>query len=399
MDFFRKFLNIPEQPPSVETNELERVIWSIDDGIVVYDQDFRILFFNPAAEKLFKMSADSIIGKSLQAREAEKPELRVLVQTLFPSLAPVMISRSPAGTWPQVVDISFTEPTLEFRVTTSPLGGAESGLRLAEGSLRPAESGQAKFLKVIRDRTRETAILKSKEEFLTIASHQLKTPITQISWALEALNGDKELSEANKEIVKGAFSASRILLKIVEDFLNISKIEEGKFGYRFEPADITVFLNQILSQSLSQASRAGVRLYFDPPQAQLPMVNIDAPKLSLAVVNLLENAIRYNMKDGEVIVKVEPVADKPFLKVSVKDTGIGVASEALEKLFTKFFRAENAVKFQTEGTGLGLYIAKNIVQAHGGEIWAESELNRGTVIYFTLPTDPKLVPQREAPAQ
>ena len=385
MDFFKKFLNVPEPKPNVETNELERVIWSIDDGIVVYDQDFRILFFNPAAEKLFKMSAGSVIGKSLQAREAEKPELRVLVQTLFPSLAPVMVSRSPAGTWPQVVDISFTEPTLEFRVTTSPLDGAENG--------------QAKFLKVIRDRTRETALLKSKEEFLTIASHQLKTPITEISWALEALSGDKELSEPNKEIVKGAFSASRILLKIVEDFLNIAKIEEGKFGYHFEPADITVFLNQILSQSMSQASRAGVRLYFEPPQAQLPAVSIDAQKLSLAVVNLLENAIRYNMKDGEVIVKVEPVSDKPFLKVSVKDTGIGVDPEALEKLFTKFFRAENAVKFQTEGTGLGLYIAKNIVQAHGGEIYAESELNRGTTISFTLPTDTNLVPQREAPAE
>ncbi len=239
----------------------------------------------------------------------------------------------------------------------------------------------------------------------------MKSPITRINWAVENLNSDDSLSEPNKEIVKGAFDASKLLLKIVEDFLNIAKIEEGKFGYHFEPTDITVFLNQILSQSLSQASRVGVRLYFDRPQAPLPMAIIDSGKLSLAVVNLLENAIRYNVKNGEVIVKVEPVPGKggseagallppkPFLKVSVKDTGIGIEPDALGKLFTKFFRAENAVKFQTEGSGLGLYIAKNIIQAHGGEIHAESEPNRGTTIYFTLPTDPELVPQRETPTE
>lgn len=383
MDFFKKFSNTPE--PSVESRELERIIYSLDDGIVIYDQDFRVLFFNPAAEKLFKVSADSVIGKPLQPREAEKPELRILVQTLFPSLAPVMIPRSASGTWPQVVDISFTEPTLDLRVTTSSLGDTEGK--------------QAKFLKVIRDRTRETAVLKTKEEFLTVASHQLKTPITEINWALEALNDDKSLSEPNQEIVKHAFDASKLLLKIVEDFLNIARIEEGKFGYRFEPADITAFLNQILSQLLSQAGRVGVRLYFDAPQTPLSFAIIDAGKLSLAVVNLLENAIRYNVKNGQVIVKVEPVEGQPFLKVSVKDTGIGIAPEALEKLFTKFFRAENAVKFRTEGTGLGLYIAKNIIQAHGGKIWVESEPNRGTTVSFTLPTDPKLAFQGEIPTE
>lgn len=401
MSFFSKSASAPKQEMNIETRELERIIESLNDALIIYNQDFRILFFNPAAEKLFKISADSVISKSLQAQEAEKPELRILVQTLFPSLAPVMIPRSPVGTWPQVVDISFTEPILELRVTTSSLGAAEGA--------------PAKFLKIIRDRTRETVLLKTKDEFLTVASHQMKTPITDISWALEALSEDKKLSESNQEIIKHAFDASKLLLKIVEDFLNIAKIEDGKFGYHFEPVDIPIFLNRILSESLSQASRAGVRFYFDSPQTPLPMAIIDTGKLSLAVINLLENAIRYNVKNGEVIVKVElvpgkpfdslrqssgqAVQDKPFLKVSVKDTGIGIPPEAFEKLFTKFFRAENAVKFQTEGSGLGLYIAKNIIQAHGGEIYIESEPNRGTIVYFTLPTDPKLVTQKQIPLE
>jgi two-component system sensor histidine kinase VicK len=122
---------------------------------------------------------------------------------------------------------------------------------------------------------------------------------------------------------------------------------------------------------------------------------IDPKRLSLAVTNLLENAIRYNVENGEVTVKADKMQDKPYVVVSVKDTGIGIPPEAVANLFKKFFRAENAVKTQTEGSGLGLYIAKGIIAAHGGQIWAESELNRGTTISFALPTDPNLVPKTE----
>jgi two-component system sensor histidine kinase VicK len=109
-------------------------------------------------------------------------------------------------------------------------------------------------------------------------------------------------------------------------------------------------------------------------------------------VNLLENAIRYNIDNGEVFVRVDHVEGKPFVQVSVRDTGIGIPPEAIDKLFKKFFRADNATQSQTEGSGLGLYISKNIVNAHGGELWAESELGRGTIMRFTLPTDSSLVP-------
>ncbi len=111
--------------------------------------------------------------------------------------------------------------------------------------------------------------------------------------------------------------------------------------------------------------------------------------------NLIETAIKYNVENGEVIVGVERVEGQPHVKVSVKDTGIGIPADQMDKLFTKFFRAENVVKVVTDGTGLGLYIVKNIVKRHGGEIWAESEINRGSTFSFTLPTDPKLIPPKE----
>lgn len=390
MSFFSKSpkANEPQgnsAPAMIERSQLEAILGLLEDGIVVYDQSFTILLFNPAAERIFRLHADAVLGKRIQPQDAENSDMRLLIQAMFPSLAPVMIPRSSAGTWPQVVDLSFADSGLELRTSTSPFQSAEG---------KPAG-----FLKVVRDQTREITLLKTKSDFVTVASHQLKTPLTDVNWALESLGGDASLNDTNKELVKQAIEASHLLIRIVEDLLNTARIEEGRFGYQFQPTDIVAFLNGILNQATAQARRAGVTLYFDPPQSPLPPATIDPQKLSLAVTNLLDNAIRYNVKNGQVTVSVKPVPGKPFMEVSVKDTGIGIPADQIQKLFGKFFRGENAVKFQTEGTGLGLYIAQNIVRAHGGEMHAESELNRGSRFSFTLPTDPNLVPKGELPTE
>ncbi|MBI3088996.1 MAG: ATP-binding protein, partial [Candidatus Colwellbacteria bacterium] len=140
-----------------------------------------------------------------------------------------------------------------------------------------------------------------------------------------------------------------------------------------------------------------VELYFDKGKETTINTMIDAGRLGLAISNLLDNAIKYNVKNGTVTVKIERLTDKPYLQVSIKDNGIGIPPEEAPKLFTKFFRSENAARIETEGSGLGLYITKNIIERHGGAIWAESILGRGTTFYFTLPLDPKLIPPREAP--
>ena len=366
----------------VEQNELKGIFQSLDDGLIAYDKNFRVLFFNPAAEKLFMMDAKIVAGHQFQPQDVEKQAWRLLAQVMFPSLAPVVINRSESGKYPQVTDLSFTEPTLELRVSTAPIADGKGGV--------------VGFMKIVRNRTRETALIKSKSEFLTVASHQLRSPVTDINWALESLGTDLGLSETSKTILEQATAASRELLKIIEDLLSVSKIEEGRFGYVFETEDIISFLNGILVQVAPLARRDGVKVYFDKPKDALPSVLIDPQKLSLAVNNLIVNAVRYNIENGEVVVKVEKRQDQPFLVISVKDTGIGITQDSIRNLFKKFYRADNALKTNPEGSGLGLYIAKNIIQAHGGKIWVESEPGRGTVFSFTLPTDPNLVPKHEA---
>lgn len=366
---------------SVERYELKSIVSSLEDSLVAYDKNFRIFFFNKSAENLFDLKTDEVMNYQITSPDVENPKLRLLAQVIYPSLAPVMISRSVAGTYPQIVDLSFTDPTLELRVSTSPMGDVHGQL--------------IGFVKIIHDRTRELELIRSKNEFITVASHQLRSPLTNVSWAFESLAQDKDLNENSKMLVENGLIGSRLLLKIIDDLLNIAKIEEGRFGYNYESTDIVEFVNRLLVQILPQAQQFGVKVYFDKPKESMPKVFIDPQKLSVALSNLLENAIRYNLKNGEVIVKVEKVPDQPYLKVGVKDTGIGVPQADIQKLFSKFFRADNALRSQTEGSGLGLYITKNIIRAHGGQIGAESEVNRGSTFYFTLPTDQSLVPQHE----
>jgi signal transduction histidine kinase len=369
---------------SMERSELKSILGSIEDALVVYGTDFRITFFNHAAEKLFKLSADVAIGHVLSPRDVENAEWRTLAQVIFPSLAPRVVSRTNENETPHVADVSLIDPELELRVATAPVIG-ENGATLA-------------FMKIIRDHTAQLAALRSKNEFITVASHQLRGPVTDINWALQSLAEASELGETSKMIVTTAAQASKNLLGRIEDILSIAKMEDGQVGYTFENTDLVEYVGKILSDVLPAARKAGIKMYLDRPSVEMPKVMVDTKRLSLAVTNILENAIRYNVENGEVTVKIDLMKDKPYVVVSVKDTGIGIPQEALDKLFTKFYRAENAVKAQTEGSGLGLYIAKGIITAHGGQIWAESELGRGTTISFALPTDPNLVPKHEVGA-
>ncbi|MCL4405440.1 MAG: ATP-binding protein [Patescibacteria group bacterium] len=359
----------------------ESIIFSLADGVIAYDNDFKITVFNPTAETIFNLKANKVVGEVIGPEKAQNPELRLLTQVIFPSLAPVVQRRSESGAYPQIVDLSFTDPALELRVATDRVTDTNGTV--------------VGFVKIIHDRTREIEIYQSKSEFITVAAHQLRTPLTGVHWTFEALNSSKDIAPADKELVSNGLILSNKLLKIVNDLLDVSKIEEGRFGYNFANVNLVDFLSDILENANIMAKQYGVSLYFDRGNEPSALGYIDASKLGLALSNLLDNAIKYNVKNGSVTVRIARVPNQPYVQISVEDTGVGVPEDAMGKLFTKFFRADNVVKFQTEGTGLGLYIAKNVVKRHGGAIGAESTLGRGSKFTITLPTDPKLVPPTE----
>jgi signal transduction histidine kinase len=309
---------------------------------------------------------------------------RTSVQAIFPSLAPAVVKRSAPGEYPQIMDISFSEPPLELTVSTD---------RILDKDGNPAG-----FLKVIKNRTREVELLRSKSEFITVAAHQLRTPLTAVHWIFETFAKSESLVPEDKELVMNGLTASAKLLKIVNDLLDVSKIESGKFGYSFTEIDIGVFMDDLLKNANLLAKKYGVSLFFDRPKSPI-IIHGDPQKLGIAFSNLIDNAIKYNVKNGQVVVKIEPYPNRPYIQITIKDTGIGISKDALSKLFSKFFRGENVIKEQTEGSGLGLYIVKNIILRHGGNISADSALGRGSSFYVVLPTDPTLIPPKEVAAE
>lgn len=357
---------------------LSSIVSELTDAVVAYDEEFRVLIFNKAAEQIFELPGKDVVGSTLSISGANDPQLQLLTRVIFPSLAPSVVTRSAPGVYPQIVDLHFDEAYL--RVTTNRIidhSGALQG-----------------FVKIIRDRTRESEILRSKSEFLTVAAHQLRTPLAAINWVFEGLNHEA-IPPAATELVSTGALAGKKLLKIVDDLLDVAKLEGGKFGYAFQEGDLIAFIDRLLADATVVAKTYKVNMYFEHVGVDALPLKFDAQKLGLAFSNLIDNAVKYNVPNGSITVSVSLLTDQPYALITIKDTGVGVPPEALPKLFSKFFRAENVMKFATEGSGLGLYLVKNIIQRHGGKIWVESVINRGTTFSFVLPTDPSLIPQKE----
>ena len=283
--------------------------------------------------------------------------------------------------YPQRVKVKFFEPqelTLEI-ITTKVVD--------EKGTLYG-------FLKVIHNLTREENLKKIQADFITIAAHQLRTPLSGLSWIIESLLDTKlgSLNDTQKDLLRKAKQAILQSIETVEDLLNAAQIEEGKFGFQFVRTDIQKLIEDVLQKLQPSAQKDNIKLIFYRPQPPVKPFIMDPIRIKLVLEILVDNAIKYNVKNGEVRIRLRRLEDKPFLAVSIEDTGIGIAPKEMSKVFTKFFRSPRVVKKETTGTGLGLYLAKNIIQRHGGKIWVKSELNRGSTFTFTLPLDPSYIP-------
>src|SRR3989344_3637302 len=215
--------------------------------------------------------------------------------------------------------------------------------------------------------------------------HQFRAPLTASKWAFESLQRAK-IGKDDQEMVKTGMQTAEHMSQMVDDVLNLAQLEAGGFDYHLEKMNLVTYLEITINDALPVAKAYGVDLLFDHPEEIDISVNADPMKLGLVATNLIDNAIKYNRAGGSVTVKVEKLDGKNEAQVSVKDTGIGIPAEAVNNLFRKFYRADNAKQSKVKGTGFGLYIVKEIVEKLGGKIWAESTLNKGTTFYFTIPT-------------
>ena len=227
---------------------------------------------------------------------------------------------------------------------------------------------------------------KIKSNFISTVAHQLRTPLSGIKWTLSLLiTGDLgELNSEQKTFLMKTYESNNRMIILVNNLLDADRMHSGKIHYKFEYINITDLIDNILFEITSSATKKNISIEFKNIGDNLPKVYADVDTIRSAFQNLLDNAVNYTMKGGHIILEIKTKGD--FLEISISDNGIGIPEDEKKNIFRRFFRASNAVKHLTDGSGLGLYIAKEVVEKNGGDIWFDSTLGVGTTFYFTIPT-------------
>ena len=223
-----------------------------------------------------------------------------------------------------------------------------------------------------------------KSEFISVASHQLRSPLSNLRWAIELLMSGKlgRIEEKQTEYFRILKENSGRMLELVSDLLTVSRIETATLPLKKKEISLENLIRELISKFEPFAKALNVEIKFEP-QANLPKALADPSQIRLALENLLDNAIRYIKNKGKVDIKLEQRGKNFYFEI--KDSGVGVPKEDQKHIFQKFFRSENILKYQTQGSGLGLYISKSIVERSGGKIGFKSEENKGSTFWFTLP--------------
>tara|TARA_B100000745_G_scaffold294310_1_gene237152 strand:+ start:10492 stop:11310 length:819 start_codon:yes stop_codon:yes gene_type:complete len=225
-----------------------------------------------------------------------------------------------------------------------------------------------------------------KSDFVSVVAHQLRTPLSVTKWALDMLwdtNRQSMSTEQAQVLARGRESNER-MITLVDDLLRVDLHEGGKIQYSFDEMYLQDVVKAVAHQLEAIAVQRDVTMVVELEKTA-PKVKGDADKLGSAVQNLIENALKYTPQNGSVTVSL--YRDGAQVIVSVKDTGIGVPKSEHEKIFSRFYRGENAIRTVTEGSGLGLFIAQKIVRRHGGKIWFESEEGEGATFFFSIPVN------------
>jgi two-component system, OmpR family, sensor histidine kinase VicK len=324
------------------------------DGVISTDRKGRVVLINDAALQMLKVTADIVLNRPITS------VLGLEADYAFEDL--VQLKESLA------LDFSTSERSYVLR---------------ASFSVTQKETGFVNgLIVVLHDNTEQEKIDLERREFVSNVSHELRTPLTTMRSYLEALADgawkDKEIAPSFLHVTQ---TETERMIRLVEDLLKLSRMDSRDYDLHKEWVEFNVFFNFIIDRfELSKSQNVSFRRIL--PDVEL-FVEIDTDKMTQVIDNIISNALKYSPEGGDVYFSVS-VLDK-YIKVMISDDGMGIPYENVNRIFDRFFRADRARSRAMGGTGLGLAIAREMIAAHGGEIWAESEEGQGTTIYFTLP--------------
>lgn len=352
-----------ERTKSLEMSRVkeEAILLSIGDGLLVTDEKGKIIIINQTAERLFGKKSKELVGKIFSEvifLENEKGERIPLIK----NSSAYYYARKDKTRFPMAI-----------MATPVVLNGKVIGA-----------------IKIFRDITSESAIDKAKTEFVSLASHQLRTPLSTVNWYAEMLlAGDVgDLNENQKKYLDEVYRSNQRMVELVNALLDVSSLELGTFVMEPESTDICALAQSVINEEQPEIFTKKIVFSF-MCKKDVKLIQADPRLLRMVMQNILSNAVKYTPEGGKIDMSLSLVnSDNVILKIA--DTGYGIPKNQQDKIFTKLFRADNVRDKDTDGTGLGLYIVKSIVDNSGGKIWFKSSgagEDKGTTFYVTLPLD------------
>lgn len=350
----------PITTPFRAENKTQAILDSLIYGVILLDEKSQIIFLNKQAEKILDIKEEQVIGTRVDSDPKNQ----------LPQNCRKVLSLGKNLMHYSSTDVKLKKPKdMTIHICTGPIKQKDKIIGTTI---------------ILRDITQEKESDKMKSELISIVSHQLRTPLSAVKWSAKMLlDGDVgEITPEQRSILAKGYRSNERMIHLVNDLLNVSNIEKGHFQYKFKPSPLEDLIENIINEFSYSLEEKNMTLKFKKPTKPIPKVIMDPSKIHIVLQNLLSNAVNYTPSGGKIEIRMK--AKKPYMQTSIKDNGMGIPKNQQDHLFTRFFRADNAVRMQTEGSGLGLFIAKNIIEKHKGKIWAESEENKGSTFYFTL---------------
>lgn len=352
-----------------DLRKFKQAVDGVSDLVVITDGTGHILYMNDAAVKATGYSREEAIGKTpgLWGMQMDKEFYLKFWKT---------IKIEKKSFWGELKNRRKDGEFYEVELRVWPILNENSDIVFYVG--------------IERDITKTKALEKMKLEFISLASHQLRTPLSAVKWFSKMLiDGEAgKLTKTQKEYVDKVYESNEREIHLINSLLNVSRIDSGKIAVRNRPTNMRDLIQSVVGDvevGLSDQKRK-IDLHVDD---NIPVMDIDPDLIRHAYQNIITNAVRYTKENGKVSILVDVKNGELVTKIS--DDGIGIPKAEQERIFEKFFRATNALKKETDGNGLGLYLAKTVIESSGGKIWFESSEGNGTTFWFTLPIKKDIV--------
>ncbi len=345
----------------------EAVFRFTEEGIVIFDRTGAIVGFNPASTQITQYQAAEAIGKPFAK----------IFKTIGPEGASTIVTPI-ERVLKEGVTITKSEQLIENRT---------GGRIWTEVSYSPIFDDTGRItsgIAIIRNTTRDREVEEIKSDFISIVSHELRTPLTAIKGFLSMTlkNDFGTLSEKQYHYLSRVYQSNQRMIDLVEDLMDATYIESGKINLTIDPVAMENVITEVVSEVAGKGAAGNIMINVRR-RTRLPLVLADETRLHQIVLNLVDNAIKYSHAGTVVDIDFKTHGDE--LITTISDHGVGISKTQIDRLFTKFGRIFNPLSVQAGGTGLGLYIVKNLVESHGGRIWVTSIEGKGSKFHFALP--------------